>query len=921
DAAEAAENFRALTSELGGRKVSGKGIAHILLPLSLRTDATGVARRILETPGLLSFAAQLDREGVSGEEIEEIFYKLSLRADATEVVKSFEALTTKFVRWEVSGEWIGKIINNLSSREDAAEAAEEFSILATQLGMRGAIGEWIGKILFNLSSRADATEAAVNLRLLAVTLHWGGVRIDEALDILYPLSLRSNATESAKEFIALADEHSSKGAGGEEIWGILYKRSLVEDILEELRHYRPDESYLEKERELLEALDEFSPGSFYFVWIILKKVDKKVLRKICEVFSFASIVRLFLLDDWHTVNGMQRDNRLINTKLFMPYLNSQAFTKVRCLLIEEQYSTLQRMAANNTVAKADIVRAVLFNNLRSIMEQTTDLLRIAKKFIMYYEWRVIWSYSQENMQEVLSKIFSVNEVELEKMILKCGYRFYEHDGIKKIIPLVYDVLLSGYSGTREHDSDRAESMTALMSVAYKYARGGGGEGRGARGNSRKAAHGAEAIIEYDVGFAMDENENRFADSTEPFAFGLRLTRDMGKRIFRLKDALLSMHMQNLLQGQLKERQAKQIIAEVFEAISRGGIPQGQIQKSIDLLSKQVKILWDDCGLEKGYKVMIYGALNETFYKRLFESYTAGIDNQNKLREIMLKGMKELNKREKVKTHPWVEREETLLDYLTYEREIREYTFDDVRAKTEKDEYYLTVDRGALKKLPIEAWDFSLKTGGEKGTRPGAEFTLAAQNGPEIYYVKFAEAGNSSHIWSEQLANVMYRLAGVPVADTKIVKVDNVCGFASRMLLLEGGENPGTRKQQLKHGFLMDVFMANWDIPRRIDNNTKASKGVLYRIDNGGALLFIDKAGGKRKDKNEFGPGVPVRELEYDAGNKDLHFRTRQIYEGLGLTITDIAKQAVILERIFKNETIDYLIENTHLMRREKEYLK
>jgi len=205
----------------------------------------------------------------------------------------------------------------------------------------------------------------------------------------------------------------------------------------------------------------------------------------------------------------------------------------------------------------------------------------------------------------------------------------------------------------------------------------------------------------------------------------------------------------------------------------------------------------------------------------------------------------------------------------------------------------------------------LETGGQKGSNPGAEITIPGEKGAEKYYVKFEHPESPFQIWQEKLAEDIYRKLDVPVPETKVVLLTRgatkVYGHAS--LLIEGESKSEKEIQSLpswKKGFIADALLANWDIPAAPERNTTVGKdGKVYRIDNGGALLF--RARGERKKKDLFGKKVPEIET------------TRQRYPGL--TKADIKEQVSLLEKRLSDEEIDSLVEGVRLPKEDREYLK
>lgn len=201
-------------------------------------------------------------------------------------------------------------------------------------------------------------------------------------------------------------------------------------------------------------------------------------------------------------------------------------------------------------------------------------------------------------------------------------------------------------------------------------------------------------------------------------------------------------------------------------------------------------------------------------------------------------------------------------------------------------------------VPVEVWGYSLKTGEQKGSNPGAEFTTPTTKGPTKYYVKFADSENLDKLWNEQLADNIYRYLGYFVPDTKIVRTEGSYGHASEVLPIDATTN----RVQLKDGFLIDALLANWDIVAN-QENVVSSGGRLVRLDNGGALLFHAR-GEKKIDFS-----IDVTELE----------TMRKSYPGL--TEEDIQRQKNLLREKFTNKAIDQLVDSVRLGEGDRNKLK
>lgn len=215
------------------------------------------------------------------------------------------------------------------------------------------------------------------------------------------------------------------------------------------------------------------------------------------------------------------------------------------------------------------------------------------------------------------------------------------------------------------------------------------------------------------------------------------------------------------------------------------------------------------------------------------------------------------------------------------------------------------------RVPVEVWSTALQMGDKLGSNEGGIFAIPSEKGARRFYVKYyPKEADLDHLWTEQLADNIYRFVEIPVPETKIVKVGDKFGHASEML----EPDPIRDTTTLKDGFLVDSLLANWDIVYN-RKNTISVGGIMYRIDNGGALYF--RATGERKDRNFF--SETVGELEFGRDRTKLAYGMKQEY--LGLTDRDITRQIRVLEEKLTPEAIEILINSVRLLAIDRAYLR
>lgn len=168
-----------------------------------------------------------------------------------------------------------------------------------------------------------------------------------------------------------------------------------------------------------------------------------------------------------------------------------------------------------------------------------------------------------------------------------------------------------------------------------------------------------------------------------------------------------------------------------------------------------------------------------------------------------------------------------------------------------------------------------------------------------YVVK---GGNSdAHIRSEYLADELYRALGANVPKARLTQKDGktykIAEFVEGRLLsdLSGKELAAAHKKLQKH-FAADALLAGWDvIGAGADNVIVDAKGAVWRIDNGGALLF--RAQGAAKPMTGF-----LDEL-WSLRDEKINRQTAAVFGGLDYPAilaqlrSVVAKRSTLMSRI------------------------
>lgn len=137
-------------------------------------------------------------------------------------------------------------------------------------------------------------------------------------------------------------------------------------------------------------------------------------------------------------------------------------------------------------------------------------------------------------------------------------------------------------------------------------------------------------------------------------------------------------------------------------------------------------------------------------------------------------------------------------------------------------------------------DALVQIGPQKGSNPGGLY-----QDPDTgvkWYIK--RPSNPEQARNEVLAGQLYRLAGIDTPELRLTRHQGQTAIASRIV---DGLESGTPAQLAAaggaaEGFVMDAWLANWDVVGMGFDNLLLKGGRAWRVDTGGALRFRAQGG-------------------------------------------------------------------------------
>ncbi len=183
---------------------------------------------------------------------------------------------------------------------------------------------------------------------------------------------------------------------------------------------------------------------------------------------------------------------------------------------------------------------------------------------------------------------------------------------------------------------------------------------------------------------------------------------------------------------------------------------------------------------------------------------------------------------------------------------------------------------AVQTIEDAKWSRMKQVDRAHGTNEGGWYEYPSTG--ERYYVKFYRNPDQGRV--EYIANSVYEKLGIKAVQSEIVEIDGRQAVAApevvgarECLKQEQQVNPDVQK-----GFVADAFLANWDvIGQQCDNIVRGDDG-LYRIDNGGSLIFRAQGGAKEYSPNNIPELESMRDPRFTSGEVFNDITDRQIRE-------------------------------------------
>ena len=201
-----------------------------------------------------------------------------------------------------------------------------------------------------------------------------------------------------------------------------------------------------------------------------------------------------------------------------------------------------------------------------------------------------------------------------------------------------------------------------------------------------------------------------------------------------------------------------------------------------------------------------------------------------------------------------------------------------------------------KMLNVSDWVTQTKPSGVSGSNP-AKIFYSPEN--VKYYGKIIKKKNFERAENEVLAGKLYSLANVPVLQSVLAKYKDDYVFLSLWVPNLKKISSESDKQEARKDFIIDAWLANWDIvvnDNLLISDSEGIRKLAIRVDNGGSLDY--RARGSKKDTTSTPFGEKVGQL---TSMKKGFFKN--------ISENEMKQQAQNLKRILNEEIKKTVFEN------------
>lgn len=216
--------------------------------------------------------------------------------------------------------------------------------------------------------------------------------------------------------------------------------------------------------------------------------------------------------------------------------------------------------------------------------------------------------------------------------------------------------------------------------------------------------------------------------------------------------------------------------------------------------------------------------------------------------------------------------------------------------------------GVARALTVPNLDL-VPTGEYPGGTQGAQWYLDKKSGDRFITKTYEKAGEKAtdRCATEFIANRIYNMMGIPAQETYLVdgkvvsrEIKGMTGYNYSL----GNPKDFCQHQDIKNGFIVDAWLANWDVfGLEYDNVFRTKDGRMVRLDAGGTMFFRAMGASKPSFSNE-----AVTEVE-TMRNPNMAKQAGIVYQNF-VTDNDVKEQVSELNKVMTDEVISALVKTS-----------